>query len=232
MCLCVCCLLCSTPSTVAQLRASFYWSTPQSSSSSVDIASASGAPFTSMLTERRTAIYGEWRHITSVRMLSVFGSMIKKPNCVRFSLEIKKCPCDSYCNRNNWDFQSVYFVLSLVSLWCVTIFAQAQTYTGNIRNIINFFSCQTFNHALALLSHPAVVASLSSCVKRGIECWSSSGYRTPSITSISVGGLTIMDSKIFQSPLKPNDGKDCFSFLFPPWLYVSASIQAVLRTTL
>ena len=48
----------------------------------------------------------------------------------------------------------------------------------------------------------AAAANLSSYVKRGIECWSNSGFHTPLITSISVGGLTIMDSKIFQSPLK------------------------------
>lgn len=61
---------------------------------------------------------------------------------------------------------------------------------------------------------PAVV-SLSSYVKRGIECWSNSGFHTPLITSISVGGLTIMDSKIFQSPLKTatRDGEDFFFWL-------------------
>lgn len=50
------------------------------------------------------------------------------------------------------------------------------------------------------LAFSPAVANLSSYVKRGIECWSNSGFHTPLITSISVGGLTIMDSKIFQSP--------------------------------
>lgn len=46
----------------------------------------------------------------------------------------------------------------------------------------------------------AAVGSLSFYVKKGIACWSNSGSRTPLTTSINAGGLTITDSKIFQSP--------------------------------
>jgi len=46
------------------------------------------------------------------------------------------------------------------------------------------------------------VASLCSYVKRGIECWSNSGFLTPLTTSISAGDLIIMDSKLSQSPQK------------------------------
>lgn len=62
-----------------------------------------------------------------------------------------------------------------------------------------------------------VVASLSTYVRSGIECWSNSGFHTPLITSTSVGGLIIMDSKIFQSPLKnhiPWWRRFFFSFVF------------------
>ena len=66
----------STPNIVAQLQASFSWSTPQSSSSSVDIVSACGVPFTSMPTERRTAIYGTTHHTHSYKYHIILYSLL------------------------------------------------------------------------------------------------------------------------------------------------------------
>lgn len=66
----------------------------------------------------------------------------------------------------------------------------------------------------------AAVGSLSFYVKKGIACWSNSGFHTPLTTSINAGGLIITDSKIFQSPLKTSTRKVFFVLAF-----VSALIE-------
>lgn len=53
-------------------------------------------------------------------------------------------------------------------------------------------------HPLCALS--AAVGSPCFYVKKGIACWSNSGFHTPLTTSINAGGLTTTDSKIFQCP--------------------------------
>lgn len=72
----------------------------------------------------------------------------------------------------------------------------------------------------------AAVGSLSFYVKKGIACWSSSGFHTLSTTSINAGGLTITDSKIFQSPSKTST-RNVFFFVF--FFFVLAYMSTLIK---
>lgn len=110
-------------------------------------------------------------------------------------------------NTQSWKTTTVHIFLLIDSIESLE---QLFKYTYNTwcdssmnLNVVPFFFHPCCSHSCFPPSGMfPVVASLSTYVRSGIECWSNSGFHTPLITSISVGGLIIMDSKIFQSPLK------------------------------
>lgn len=99
-------------------------------------------------------------------------------------------------------FRCISNFLCFIILLSCFVFAQKYFETPCAWMTEHMYDCLGSDCSFLLSCFPAAVASLCSCVKKGIECWSSSGFPTPSITSISAGGRTITDSKIFQSPLK------------------------------